>query len=163
MFDETRPDLPSTNERDLASDALIQIWYIIKRMCRKEQARQGVIQLARLRSGRKPARPRGMPINAPDAGRSPTRAVTFSKDVAPILLEHCATCHRPPTPAGNLGSMVFAGAFQLIEYRDVREHAKQVADATASASCAMAAGQGATIVRERAPAANDDRDHQTLG
>ena len=107
-------------------------------MCRKEQARRGVgfewrafglaaslLALAACRQS---------PVS--DAGRSPTRdAVTFNKDVAPILLEHCATCHRPANP--NAGKSpedqwCFAGApFSLIEYRDVREHAKQIADATA--------------------------------
>ena len=61
--------------------------------------------------------------------------VTFNKDVAPILFEHCATCHRPANP--NAGKSpddqwCFAGApFSLIEYRDAREHAQQIADATA--------------------------------
>ncbi len=107
-------------------------------MCRKEQARRGVgfewrafglaaslLALAACRQS---------PVS--DAGRSPTRdAVTFNKDVAPILLDYCATCHRPANP--NAGKSpedqwCFAGApFSLIEYRDVREHAKQVVDATA--------------------------------
>jgi tetratricopeptide (TPR) repeat protein len=35
---------------------------------------------------------------APEAvvgSSDPSRAVTFNKDVAPILFQHCATCHRP--------------------------------------------------------------------
>lgn len=36
--------------------------------------------------------------------------VTFTRDVAPILFEHCATCHRP----GEIGG------FSLLTYQDVR-------------------------------------------
>jgi len=59
------------------------------------------------------------------------RQVTFNRDIAPILHEHCATCHRPANP--NAGTSpedqwCFAGApFSLIEYRDAREHARQIA------------------------------------
>ena len=60
--------------------------------------------------------------------------VTFNKDVAPILFEHCATCHRPANPKAGKSpddQWCFAGApFSLIEYRDAREHARQIADAT---------------------------------
>ena len=61
--------------------------------------------------------------------------VTFNKDVAPILFEHCATCHRPANPKAGKSpedQWCFAGApFSLIEYRDARDHAKQIVDATA--------------------------------
>src|SRR4029077_8236224 len=70
-----------------------------------------------------------------DAGSLTRAAPTFNKDVAPILFEHCATCHRPANPKAGKSpddQWCFAGApFSLIEYRDVREHAKQIADATA--------------------------------
>ena len=48
--------------------------------------------------------------------------LTFNKDIAPILLEHCAPCHRQgqPTP------------LQLIEYQEVRRHARQIAAVTKS-------------------------------
>jgi tetratricopeptide (TPR) repeat protein len=61
--------------------------------------------------------------------------VTFNKDVAPILFEQCATCHRPTNP--NAGKSpedqwCFAGApFTLLTYRDARDHATQIAAATA--------------------------------
>jgi Flp pilus assembly protein TadD len=72
----------------------------------------------------------------PPASHSVTQAApTFNKDVAPIMFEHCATCHRPANPnaaASPEDQWCFAGApFSLIEYRDVRAHAKQVADAAA--------------------------------
>lgn len=56
-------------------------------------------------------------------GESPPRAqepVTFSRDVAPILLEACAGCHRPSGPA----------QFSLLTYADVRPRARQIAAVT---------------------------------
>jgi tetratricopeptide (TPR) repeat protein len=79
---------------------------------------------------------------------SPTalsRPVTFNKDIAPILFEHCGSCHRPGDPsaapvAGGVSSSggdarnepwCIAGApFSLLEYRDVLAHASQLASAT---------------------------------
>jgi tetratricopeptide (TPR) repeat protein len=62
-------------------------------------------------------------------------ALTFNKDIAPIVFEHCAMCHRPVDPEDNAtpGSdpKCFAGApFPLLDYRDVRTHAQQIAEAT---------------------------------
>jgi tetratricopeptide (TPR) repeat protein len=62
-------------------------------------------------------------------------ALTFNKDIAPILFEYCATCHRPVDPEDNATAggdpKCFAGApFPLLEYRDVRAHAQQIAEAT---------------------------------
>ncbi len=45
---------------------------------------------------------------------------TFNKDVAPIVLNHCANCHRPGQVA----------PFSLLTYEDVRPRAKQIADIT---------------------------------
>jgi hypothetical protein len=42
---------------------------------------------------------------------------TFSEDVAPLIYEHCAPCHRPE------GS----GPFSLLSYQDVRRRAQQIA------------------------------------
>lgn len=44
--------------------------------------------------------------------------LTFNKDVAPIVFEHCADCHRPGQP----------GPFSLLTYDDVRKRAKQIAE-----------------------------------
>jgi tetratricopeptide (TPR) repeat protein/mono/diheme cytochrome c family protein len=44
-------------------------------------------------------------------------AVTFNKDIAPIVFDHCASCHRP----GEIGP------FSLLSYDDVRRHATQIA------------------------------------
>ncbi len=45
---------------------------------------------------------------------------TFSRDIAPIIYRNCAACHRPGE----------AGPFSLLTYRDVKIHARQIADVT---------------------------------
>ncbi len=57
----------------------------------------------------------------PPAAQAPA-APTFADDVAPIVLEHCAPCHRP----GEVGP------FPLLSYDDVRRRARQIAEVTAS-------------------------------
>jgi Tfp pilus assembly protein PilF len=57
----------------------------------------------------------------PPFGSAQGKQVTFSKDVAPILFEHCTSCHRP----GEIGP------FSLLSYRDARQRATQIADLTA--------------------------------
>ena len=47
--------------------------------------------------------------------------VTFSKDVAPIVFQHCASCHRP----GEIGP------FSLLSYRDARQRMTLIVDTTA--------------------------------
>jgi mono/diheme cytochrome c family protein len=47
--------------------------------------------------------------------------VTFTKDVAPILFKHCASCHRP----GEVGP------FPLLTYRDAARRAKHLAEVAA--------------------------------
>ena len=48
--------------------------------------------------------------------------LTFNRDVAPIIFQSCSACHRP----GD------AGSFPLLTYRDVKSHARQIADVTRS-------------------------------
>lgn len=50
------------------------------------------------------------------------QAVTFNKDVAPIVFAHCASCHHP----GGIGP------FSLLTFADVRKHASQIAAVTKS-------------------------------
>lgn len=50
---------------------------------------------------------------------SPPQA-TYHRDVAPVLLTRCATCHRPDG----------AGPFSLLTYEDARKRARQIADVT---------------------------------
>src|SRR5262245_20530870 len=46
--------------------------------------------------------------------------VTFNKDVAPLIFEHCTACHRPGEVA----------PFSLMTYDDVKSRARLIADAT---------------------------------
>src|SRR5262249_40563719 len=48
------------------------------------------------------------------------RRPTFTKDIAPIVWTHCATCHRP----GEIGP------FSLLTYDDVKRRATQIAQVT---------------------------------
>src|SRR5580704_15070718 len=57
----------------------------------------------------------------PSASNRPS-PVTFTNDVAPIVFQHCATCHRP----GELAP------FSLLTYDDVKQHARQIAVVTTS-------------------------------
>jgi tetratricopeptide (TPR) repeat protein len=47
--------------------------------------------------------------------------VTYNKDIAPIVAEHCASCHQPGEVA----------PFDLVTYRDVRPRAADIARVTA--------------------------------
>ncbi len=47
-------------------------------------------------------------------------AVTFYKNIAPIVYRNCSACHRPGEVA----------PFSLLNYRDTKVHAHQIADAT---------------------------------
>jgi tetratricopeptide (TPR) repeat protein len=42
--------------------------------------------------------------------------VTFNRDIAPIIFQSCARCHRPGE----------SGPFPLLTYEDVRKHARQI-------------------------------------
>ena len=64
------------------------------------------------------------------------RPVTFNQHIAPILFEHCATCHRPvqSAPGATLDPndpLCIAGApFALLDYASARAHADEIAQAT---------------------------------
>jgi Flp pilus assembly protein TadD/mono/diheme cytochrome c family protein len=47
-------------------------------------------------------------------------SVTFARDVAPIMFENCAPCHRPNGPA----------PFSVLDYQSVRTRARQIVDVT---------------------------------
>jgi hypothetical protein len=55
-----------------------------------------------------------VPVDAGAQGAGPT----FSKDVAPVLYEHCTTCHRP----GEIAPM------SLLSYEDARPWARAIRD-----------------------------------
>lgn len=52
----------------------------------------------------------------------PKGTLTFSKDIAPIMFNQCATCHR----AGQ------AAPFSLLTYSDLQKRARQIAEVTTS-------------------------------
>lgn len=51
---------------------------------------------------------------------SPKGAVTFTRDIAPIVFQECAGCHRPGQSA----------PFALLTYQEVRKHARLIAEVT---------------------------------
>src|SRR6266513_6385807 len=51
-----------------------------------------------------------------------TQQATFNRDIAPILFQYCAPCHRPGE----------AGPFPLLTYSDAKAHARQIAAVTAT-------------------------------
>jgi tetratricopeptide (TPR) repeat protein len=55
------------------------------------------------------------------ASRRPV-AITFNKDIAPIIFQSCAVCHHPGGSA----------PFSLLNYEDVKKRAKQIAAVTRS-------------------------------
>ena len=71
-------------------------------------------------------------IPSPDSRVS--SLVTFNKDIAPILFQHCATCHRPieSAPSGKGGDVLcVAGApFSLLDYASAHTRAREIAAAT---------------------------------
>ncbi len=50
------------------------------------------------------------------------RSVAYNRDIAPILREHCTSCHRPDEFA----------PFSLVTYEDAVQHASQIVDVTRS-------------------------------
>src|SRR5204863_3064389 len=50
----------------------------------------------------------------------PPHTITFNKDIAPILFEHCAICHRPGQ----------AAPFPLLTFEDAKKRAGQIARVT---------------------------------
>ncbi|HEX4170624.1 MAG TPA: tetratricopeptide repeat protein [Bryobacteraceae bacterium] len=58
-----------------------------------------------------------LPVAASAAG---SKAVTFARNIAPIVYKNCAPCHRPGESA----------PFSLLSYEDAKRHASQIADVT---------------------------------
>ena len=59
---------------------------------------------------------------APQEISNTNSQVTFNRDIAPILFNHCAACHRPGE----------SGPFPLLSYKDAKSHARQIAAVTQS-------------------------------
>ncbi|HEY7189772.1 MAG TPA: tetratricopeptide repeat protein [Vicinamibacterales bacterium] len=82
--------------------------------------------------------------SSPPAESRSTAVVTFNHDIAPILYEHCVTCHRPireangPNPQNPVNRpndpkdpLCVAGApFSLLDYATARAHASEIVQAT---------------------------------
>ena len=74
-----------------------------------------------------------------EADRTAAGPVTFNRDIAPILFDNCASCHRPiddqaPRPAATSGSpedpLCVAGApFSVLDYASVHRHSRAIASA----------------------------------
>ena len=62
------------------------------------------------------------PDNSPHAAAFDPLAVTYCRDIAPIIFENCTVCHR-------LGE---SAPFSLITFEDAREHASQIVEVTQS-------------------------------
>lgn len=60
------------------------------------------------------------PLAAQSAPAAPE--LTFNRDIAPIIFRSCSTCHRPGE----------AAPFSLLNYSDVKKHARQIADVVRS-------------------------------
>lgn len=68
-----------------------------------------------------PGRVLAAPQAAQDASNTNSQ-ITFNRDIAPVLFQHCATCHRPGE----------SGPFPLLSYKDAKSHARQIAAVTRS-------------------------------
>src|ERR1700741_1377687 len=62
-----------------------------------------------------------LPSTGKASTKSPPAAVTFTKDIAPIVFENCAVCHRP----GEIAPM------SLLSYKEVRPWAKSIREVVA--------------------------------
>ena len=60
----------------------------------------------------------GCQITLPEKEKIPVGSVTFHRDVAPLMRQHCVTCHRPGT----------AAPFSLDNYRQVRSQGEMIAE-----------------------------------
>ena len=54
------------------------------------------------------------------SGSVPNGTVTFNRDIAPIVFQKCARCHRPGQSA----------PFALLAYEEVKKHARQIVEVT---------------------------------
>ena len=74
---------------------------------------------------------------AAPAAQAAARAVTFSRDIAPILFTNCASCHRPiddgpgprTEPADDDPICVAGAPFSVLDYDSARRHAREIASA----------------------------------
>jgi Flp pilus assembly protein TadD len=62
----------------------------------------------------------GTECRAPAETAAATPAITYTKDIAPILFRSCAPCHRPGE----------AAPFALLSYQDAKSHARLIEEVT---------------------------------
>jgi Flp pilus assembly protein TadD len=62
----------------------------------------------------------GTACRAPAETAAATPAITYTKDIAPILFRSCAPCHRPGE----------AAPFALLSYQDAKSHARLIEEVT---------------------------------
>ncbi len=77
----------------------------------------GGLCIAALRTDFRERKPQSRGESKP-SGRA--ASVTFNRDVAPIVFEKCAGCHRPGQ----------AAPFALLTYQEAKKHARQIAELT---------------------------------
>ncbi|MCB1100322.1 MAG: tetratricopeptide repeat protein [Verrucomicrobiae bacterium] len=70
-------------------------------------------------SGENVAEPNSIPDRQTSEASAPESPV-FTRDVAPLIFNHCSPCHRPGESA----------PFDLLTYADVRKHSKLIAEVT---------------------------------
>ena len=73
-------------------------------------------------AGEKPEVRRTPPVGCLFEGDGVPREVTYSRDIAPVLIAHCAECHRPGEVA----------PFSLLSYEDAEKRAKWITEVTSS-------------------------------
>ena len=66
------------------------------------------------------------------ACRQTAPSVTYHANIAPILNQQCASCHRPITGDPNDPLCVAGAPFSLLDYKTVKSHANEIAEATAT-------------------------------
>jgi hypothetical protein len=66
------------------------------------------------------------------ACRQTAPSVTYHANIAPILDQQCASCHRPITGDPNDPVCVAGAPFSLLDYKTVKSHANEIAEATAT-------------------------------
>ncbi|MGI9429956.1 MAG: redoxin family protein [Bythopirellula sp.] len=89
----------------------------------------------------------GCLITFPQDSKLADREVTFSEHVAPLLQEHCQSCHRPGTEA----------PFSLLSFEDAANHADMVGEVVLQQRMPpwFACEQGGEIVNQRGMKADE--------
>jgi tetratricopeptide (TPR) repeat protein len=90
----------------------------------------GMAGLAARPQATNPSHAAPTPVHPASTQTQSSSAPTFARDIAPIIYEHCASCHHGEPTGATPGSM----PFPLLSYEDVARRAADVAKATRSRS-----------------------------